>query len=105
MRVQITPRDAEAASQTPPQPNDPSVSIEIAGGEIIASLRFEGNATPELAAALRQRLLAALEAGGYGVWQEAGCVRYGWSMVRVERGRTCRQLAYILKMCQTKPRG
>jgi hypothetical protein len=46
-----------------PAPSDPAVRLSVAGGELVAVLPFEGYITPETAAAARQRLLRALEAG------------------------------------------
>jgi hypothetical protein len=46
-----------------PGPSDPAVRLGVAGGELVAVLPFEGYITPEAAAAARQRLLQALEAG------------------------------------------
>jgi hypothetical protein len=47
-----------------PAPSDAAVRLSVAGGELVAVLPFEGYITPEAAAAARQRLLQALEAGG-----------------------------------------
>ena len=46
-----------------PQPTDPRLSLEAAGGEIIAVLRFEGSATREATEAAVARLRQALTAG------------------------------------------
>jgi ABC-type sugar transport system ATPase subunit len=46
-----------------PAPSDAAVRLSVAGGELVAVLPFEGYITPEAAAAARQRLLQALEAG------------------------------------------
>lgn len=46
-----------------PQPKDGRVSIEVAGGEVAAVLRFEGNATREATLSAVDRLREALSAG------------------------------------------
>lgn len=70
MRVRLCPKDdlayPEFQSQ-PPQPTSSDVSVEIAGGELVAAIRFEGVATPEVAAAQKQRLMDALEAGKFTI--------------------------------------
>lgn len=53
-----------------PAPSDPQVSLSIAGGEVLAVLRFEGNITPVSAEAARKQLLAALQADGLQVAEE-----------------------------------
>lgn len=47
MRIYIVPRGGSGgeAGALPPAPTDPSVSLTIAGGEVVAVRRFEGNAT------------------------------------------------------------
>ena len=47
----------------PPQPTNARVTLEAAGGEILAAMRFEGSATPAAAEAARTRLIAALTKG------------------------------------------
>ena len=66
---------AAAAGALPPAPTDPAVSLTVAGGELIAARKFEGNATQGACEACHKQLLAALardglalaeaEAGGY----------------------------------------
>jgi hypothetical protein len=46
-----------------PAPTDPAVRLAVAGGEIVAVMPFEGYITPEVAAAVRQKLADALKAG------------------------------------------
>ena len=74
MQVYVVPRDAPgAAAADLPAPTDPDVALGIAGGEVIAAVRFEGNATQEACEAARQRLLAALAADGLALGEaEAG---------------------------------
>ena len=52
-----------AALLQAPQPLDRRLSIEAAGGEIAAVLRFEGSATREATESAVSRLRAALEQG------------------------------------------
>ena len=51
------------APQQAPQPLDRRLSIEAAGGEIAAVLRFEGSATREATESAVSQLRAALEQG------------------------------------------
>ena len=46
-----------------PQPLDARLSLEVAGGEILAVMRFEGSATREATEAAVSRLRRALAAG------------------------------------------
>jgi len=46
-----------------PAPTDPSVRLSVAGGEMVAVLRFSGYITPQTAEEARQRLVAALQQG------------------------------------------
>ena len=52
-----------AALLQAPQPLDRRLSIEAAGGEIAAVLRFEGSATREATESAVSKLRAALEQG------------------------------------------
>jgi ABC-type sugar transport system ATPase subunit len=61
-------QQAEASSRADsikslPAPTDPAVRLAVAGGEIVAVMPFEGYITPEVAAAIRQKLADALKAG------------------------------------------
>lgn len=47
----------------PPLPDNPRVTLEAAGGEVVAVLRFEGFITPETASAARDKLIACLQQG------------------------------------------
>lgn len=47
-----------------PAPIDPSVKVDAAGGEIIAALRFEGNATQQACERARQQLITSLSRDG-----------------------------------------
>jgi hypothetical protein len=55
-----------------PAPTDPGVRLRVAGGELMAVLQFEGYITPAAAAEARQKLVTALQAGG---WCVCACVR------------------------------
>ena len=46
-----------------PQPRDARLSLDIAGGEVLAVMRFEGSATREATGAAVDRLKEALHAG------------------------------------------
>lgn len=48
---------------TLPAPTDGSVRLSVAGGEVVAGLRFSGYITPQTAEAARKQLMAALEQG------------------------------------------
>jgi hypothetical protein len=50
-----------------PQPSDARLSLEAAGGEILAVARFEGSATREATEAAVAKLRRALDAGGGAV--------------------------------------
>lgn len=79
MQVHIVPRGDEAAggaaAALPPAPSDPSVVLAVAGGEVVAARRFEGNATQEACERCLKELkealardglvLAEAEAGGF----------------------------------------
>lgn len=47
-----------------PAPAQPGVRIGVAGGELVAVLRFEGYITPATAEAVRKRLMEVLKRGG-----------------------------------------
>ncbi|PSC69851.1 SOUL heme-binding [Micractinium conductrix] len=66
MRIYIVPRGGSGgeAGALPPAPTDPSVSLTIAGGEVVAVRRFEGNATQEACERCRAALVAALQRDG-----------------------------------------
>ena len=51
----------------PPAPTTPGVTLDVAGGEVLAVARFEGYATPDATAGALGGLLAALEADGVGL--------------------------------------
>lgn len=46
-----------------PQPNNSRLSLDVAGGEVAAVLKFEGNATKETTLAAVDKLQKALAAG------------------------------------------
>ena len=47
----------------PPLPDNPRVTLEAAGGQVAAVLRFEGFITPETAADARDQLMRCLQRG------------------------------------------
>ena len=57
-----------------PAPTDGTVRLSVAGGELVAVLRFAGFITPQTAEAARQQLLAALKQGA------RGAARPSWSL-------------------------
>ena len=59
--------DGEGETLNVPAPLNKDIVIEVAGGELIAALRFEGNATKERADMARQQLLALLQKGRHRV--------------------------------------
>lgn len=66
MRVLLAPRegDAPASLAALPAPTSADVALGVAGGELVAAWRFEGNATREACKHARRQLLAAVEAAG-----------------------------------------
>ncbi len=56
----------DGSSRTPPLPKTQSVYLDIAGGEVIAARKFEGNATQEACERTLKELLHALEQDGLG---------------------------------------
>ena len=56
---------AEALTQLP-APTNPAVRISVAGGELVAVLKFEGYITPATAEKYKAQLIAALKAGELG---------------------------------------
>ncbi|KXZ50839.1 hypothetical protein GPECTOR_15g525 [Gonium pectorale] len=60
-----------------PAPNEPSVRLNVSGGELVAVMQFEGYITPANAESVRQRLLACLRQDGIQVAEAeaAGCFR------------------------------
>ncbi|KAK9815546.1 hypothetical protein WJX72_005503 [[Myrmecia] bisecta] len=69
-------RDGQA-QERPPLPTAAGVSLEVAGGEVVAVLQFSGNATPEKAAALVKQLASGLQADGIALAEDesAGAFR------------------------------
>lgn len=61
--VQQQKHSSSSSITSLPAPTDPDVRLAVAGGELVAVLFFEGYITPESAAAARQKLTQALEAG------------------------------------------
>ena len=59
MQIYVVPREGDSV----PAPNEASVELDAAGGELIASMRFEGNATKEACEQTRDRLLQSLKQG------------------------------------------
>eukprot|EP00195_Chlamydomonas_chlamydogama_P015575 CAMPEP_0202901682 /NCGR_PEP_ID=MMETSP1392-20130828/14398_1 /ASSEMBLY_ACC=CAM_ASM_000868 /TAXON_ID=225041 /ORGANISM="Chlamydomonas chlamydogama, Strain SAG 11-48b" /LENGTH=190 /DNA_ID=CAMNT_0049588285 /DNA_START=287 /DNA_END=859 /DNA_ORIENTATION=+ len=73
---------AAQALATLPAPQGSGVRVSVAGGELVAVLRFEGYITPTAAEAARKQLLAALKRDGVQLAdEEAGglfrCGQYG----------------------------
>ncbi len=63
---------ASAAIASLPAPAQPGVRIGVAGGELVAVLRFEGYITPATAEAVKKRLMEVLKRGGRCVTVCAG---------------------------------
>lgn len=64
MHVHATRPCCITRTQTPPPlPDNPRVTLEAAGGQVVAVLRFEGFITPETAATARDTLLRCLQRG------------------------------------------
>jgi|LauGreSuBDMM15SN_2_FD.fasta_scaffold631512_1 hypothetical protein len=55
--------EALSALPAPKPPNRWGVSVSVAGGELVAVLRFDGYITPTTADLARQNLMKALETG------------------------------------------
>jgi hypothetical protein len=72
-----------------PAPSDSAVRLSVAGGELVAVLPFEGYITPEAAAAARQRLLRALEAGERRLADRYGEGCNSLSYNRTQHGSDC----------------
>ena len=66
MQVYLVPRNSTSVPSTAslPQPNDPSVELDIAGGELIAVRRFEGYATEDVCRSNLQQLVDSLKDTG-----------------------------------------
>jgi ABC-type sugar transport system ATPase subunit len=60
-----------------PAPTEPAVRLAVAGGEIVAVMPFEGYITPEAAAAVRQKLVDALQAGE-APSVVSTCIHFSW---------------------------
>lgn len=70
MQLYVVPREGQLAEgEALPLPTDSAVRLDAAGGELVAAMRFEGNATQEVCDAARQRLLTKLAEGAI----HAGC--------------------------------
>jgi hypothetical protein len=65
MQVYVVPREesTEFEGGLPPAPLDPSVSLEIGGGGLVAARRFEGNATQDACLQCLKELKDALKRG------------------------------------------
>ena len=61
------------------EPNTVQVRLGVAGGEVLAALRFEGNATPEVVQVHKTKLLQALAQDGFVVAdpEETRIAQYG----------------------------
>lgn len=65
MRIHIVPTGGSSeAAALPPAPRDSSVSLAVAGGEVVAARQFEGNATKEACERCLEQLKAALARDG-----------------------------------------
>lgn len=64
--------EARADISSLPAPTDPTVRLNVAGGEVMAVLRFDGYITPQTAEEMRARLVAALQ---QGAWPGLGSIR------------------------------
>ena len=64
MQVYIVPREGQVEDGAPlPAPTTQGVELDAAGGELIAVIRFEGNATKEACERARDQLKKFLEQG------------------------------------------
>lgn len=61
--AELSRGDEEEGMLKVPTPLNEDIMIEVAGGELIAALRFEGNATRERTEMARQELISHLEKG------------------------------------------
>ena len=61
MQIYLVPR--EESDGPLPTPSDDDVELAIAGGELIATMQFEGNATKEACEKTRNKLLECLQQG------------------------------------------
>jgi hypothetical protein len=86
------PRGQQASGPPPisglPLPSGESEQAElaVAGGELLAVLKFEGYITPEAAEAARKQLIQALEKGGCEYLQAVCWVSWAWAW----GGSSCR---------------
>ena len=53
---------------SPPLPKNQGIYLDVAGGEIVAAKRFEGNATQEVCKRMVMELMDSLRAGVFYVW-------------------------------------
>jgi hypothetical protein len=64
-----------SGSAPPPAPDDPALSLDVSGGELVAAARFGGNLTREAAEAAHAALRAALSRDGLAAADDAGVYR------------------------------
>jgi hypothetical protein len=67
MSVMVAPRAERKQGDAPlaaPLPTKPGVDLDVAGGELVASMRFDGNATQEACERTRSALIDCLQRDG-----------------------------------------
>jgi hypothetical protein len=74
MQIYVVPRENEGSDEPLPAPTERGVELDAAGGELIAAMRFEGNATKEACERTTESLLKCLAKDGLNV-VEAGTFR------------------------------
>jgi hypothetical protein len=69
MQIYVVLRENEgsAGDEPLPAPTERGCELEVSGGELIASMRFEGNATKEACERTKEELLLALKNDGLNV--------------------------------------
>jgi len=72
MQLYVVPIESELSTDDEPlpPPTEQGVELNAAGGELIAAMRFEGNATKEKCEILKDTLLKCLEKDGLNVAEE-----------------------------------
>lgn len=74
MQIYVVPGETELSTgdEPLPAPTEQGVELDAAGGELIAAMRFEGNATKEVCESMRDTLLKCLEKDGLNVAEAEG---------------------------------
>lgn len=69
MQIYVVPRESETSDSNEPlpAPTEREVDLDAAGGELIAAMRFEGNATKEVCERTKDMLLKSLEKDGLSI--------------------------------------